>query len=451
MANDANFAKAFECPEGAHLNPKFRCTILSRHIRGYKFLKQASQRHLLKGFLGGTGAASPQDNVGKNLEKAYFLPKMHPWSSISWKGPKRKFNALKDAGKSFLPKLGPLYNFDNPDKRMILEAHKLDVYDKEDPAKIGRLAFYVRVAKKYLVDRITQVRGFAISKYPQPMLRDLNPQLVLPCSSSLKRCIEASYQVLKSTFWFGPTFFGLDTVDDQGRPVPTPPNRHVWANVTLSAFESYGRYPFDEYEDFRRFLITVSYFFCWYTMLDLAPMRELPYCSQTDRWFSAYAGLGVVKQWDWIKVEDYDTVPFRCARFSFCPDPCCLRTSVVQSTCDEDPRNPCRNFLHKKCLFESKNNQDFVSLARNLFNKSCRCNAAGFVYDAGHNRCMDKDECLADRGAATPAIDGRKNSVCDKYPDTICCPASKFGLGCWSSKLPDRMAIHTSSGAGKDG
>uniref|UniRef100_A0A915LA09 Peptidase M13 C-terminal domain-containing protein n=1 Tax=Romanomermis culicivorax TaxID=13658 RepID=A0A915LA09_ROMCU len=32
MANDANFAKAFKCPEGAPLNPKSRCTVFVRFI-----------------------------------------------------------------------------------------------------------------------------------------------------------------------------------------------------------------------------------------------------------------------------------------------------------------------------------------------------------------------------------------------------------------------------------
>lgn len=66
---------------------------------------------------------------------------------------------------------------------------------------------------------------------------------------------------------------------------------------------------------------------------------------------------------------------------------------MIQPDCDEDQLNPCKNLLHKKCLMKPEENDNFVQMVQNSFNKSCKCNTPGFRYESAINECFDNDEC----------------------------------------------------------
>lgn len=78
-------------------------------------------------------------------------------------------------------------------------------------------------------------------------------------------------------------------------------------------------------------------------------------------------------------IDTLDPVPFRCAKFSFCPNPCCFQSQLEEPTCELEKSNPCGNLPDKSCSVDGQLNEDFIALVQNEFNLSCRC-VKGFIY-----------------------------------------------------------------------
>lgn len=91
-----------------------------------------------------------------------------------------------------------------------------------------------------------------------------------------------------------------------------------------------------------------------------------------------------------------DPVPFRCAKFSFCPDPCCGRTRLdSDEDCLRGESNICSNagLRDATCFLDPKKNSNFGSIMINYFNLSCNCGVAGLKFSNEFGKCLDKDEC----------------------------------------------------------
>lgn len=66
---------------------------------------------------------------------------------------------------------------------------------------------------------------------------------------------------------------------------------------------------------------------------------------------------------------------------------------------------------------QPEENQNFVRLVQNEFNKSCKCNTPGYKYDPYFNTCFDIDECEIDNNLCSDP-----NSVCVNNVGRFSCP-----------------------------
>ena len=123
--------------------------------------------------------------------------------------------------------------------------------------------------------------------------------------------------------------------------------------------------------------------------------------------FRDYANNPVYPPTNETILEPIDTLDMRdfvCADESFCPDPCCSRTSDRNSFC---PHEVCkeRDFQRQRsseyptveeqrsCKMNNFFNQDFIGLIKNQWNLTCLCADSGLVFRFDTLRCVDLDEC----------------------------------------------------------
>lgn len=97
-------------------------------------------------------------------------------------------------------------------------------------------------------------------------------------------------------------------------------------------------------------------------------------------------------------VRATDDVPFLCAMYSFCPDPCCPRQHLGNATdCLDIQENPCFETNpagQRECIVKRPENRYFRDIILNRWNVTCHCPWTGFVWDSRYGMCVDIDECL---------------------------------------------------------
>ncbi|KAI0233054.1 hypothetical protein LSAT2_016658 [Lamellibrachia satsuma] len=171
-------------------------------------------------------------------------------------------------------------------------------------------------------------------------------------------------------------------------------------NDTLKAMVVYA--PFGHSRARFRYRTTASYYLCWYTMRQDPLLRRFG-GPCTDRGGSDY--------------RMFDGDDFGCARFSFCPDPCCGTyqwTGYVSSVtaCRTWPDNPCHGLGSGQCDI-LRENTNFEDLIRNRINISCPCKNArgsGFVYSRRFRECIDIDECYEGKHSC-PSSEACRNTI----------------------------------------
>ncbi|GFG30554.1 hypothetical protein Cfor_10837, partial [Coptotermes formosanus] len=138
---------------------------------------------------------------------------------------------------------------------------------------------------------------------------------------------------------------------------------------------------------------SASYYMCWYTMNEERSLAALGqpcdnFANCLDPQFGASNG----------DPRADDDTPFRCATYSFCPDPCCPRKHYGRlQECRHAEDNPCYAAApsrHRECEFNRSDNRDFVSIALNRWNVSCACQHEGYEWDSRFGMCIDVDECV---------------------------------------------------------
>lgn len=81
-----------------------------------------------------------------------------------------------------------------------------------------------------------------------------------------------------------------------------------------------------------------------------------------------------------------DSIPFRCALYSFCPDPCCSSRKIVkfsnQCSSPIEFGNPCRNLNNKTCSFNMTLNESFTSIIYNQWNVTCFCESKAYEWNS---------------------------------------------------------------------
>ncbi|PSN44345.1 hypothetical protein C0J52_11096 [Blattella germanica] len=87
-------------------------------------------------------------------------------------------------------------------------------------------------------------------------------------------------------------------------------------------------------------------------------------------------------------------IPYQCATYSFCPDPCCPRKHYFgMDECHNADSNPClaeAPHRHHMCSFNFTRNTDFVSIVLNRWNVSCSCKDPGYEWDSRFGMCVGK-------------------------------------------------------------
>ncbi|KRX77185.1 Nephronectin, partial [Trichinella sp. T6] len=264
--------------------------------------------------------------------------------------------------------------------------------------ELGRAAFYIRIFKIHGKDTRREVKPIPLSSFPDPPLMHVHPVLQDPCTTSFFACVATIAKAFDHSQFANPEMF---TEAHSSKS-------NYWQEVHQLDDSSYFP-PMADMDDYFVFGTSAMYFMCWMTMLQLPLLRHLPYCSYTDKWF-----IGFNKHfYSYIKpsvkvnstylIDFLDEEPFRCALFSFCPDPCCERRSVYQPSCDHDQLNYCTKQGLSGCHLDLNENTNFFDLIQNRLNSSCSCPEHGMRYDPNALMCVDVDEC------------GEGTAVCSKF------------------------------------
>ncbi|XP_050521320.1 fibrillin-2-like isoform X2 [Daktulosphaira vitifoliae] len=156
-----------------------------------------------------------------------------------------------------------------------------------------------------------------------------------------------------------------------------------------------------------RWRVTASYFMCWYTMqnISLLSMFNEP-CDD----------IGECYQSELLDFRSDNSIPYQCALYSFCPDPCCPVRRVVNPR-DCDIKNPCRFALNNKCTFHRHQNLELPSVIYNEWNVSCICDT-GYLWDSRYGMCIDVNECsdglqkCDDKSETCINLPGRYKCIC---------------------------------------
>ncbi|KRY65385.1 Epidermal growth factor-like protein 6, partial [Trichinella pseudospiralis] len=264
--------------------------------------------------------------------------------------------------------------------------------------ELGRAAFYIRIFKIHGKDTRREVKPVPLSSFPDPPLMHVHPVLQDPCTTSFFACVATIAKAFDHSQFANPEMFTKAHSSESKR----------WQEVDQLDDSSYFP-PMADMDDYFVFGTSAMYFMCWMTMLQLPLLRHLPYCSYTDKWFIGFNKHFYSYIYPNIKINStylidfLDEEPFRCALFSFCPDPCCERRSVHQSSCDHDPLNYCTKQGLSGCHLDLNENTNFFDLIQNRLNSSCICPEQGMRYDPNALMCVDVDEC------------GEGTAVCSKF------------------------------------
>ncbi|KRZ02519.1 Nephronectin [Trichinella zimbabwensis] len=264
--------------------------------------------------------------------------------------------------------------------------------------ELGRAAFYIRIFKIHGKDTRREVKPIPLSSFPDPPLMHVHPVLQDPCTTSFFACVATIAKAFDHSQFANPEMFTKAHSSVSER----------WQEVDQLDDSSYFP-PMADMDDYFVFGTSAMYFMCWMTMLQLPLLRHLPYCSYTDKWFIGfnkhfYSYIQPSAKVNSTYLIDFlDEEPFRCALFSFCPDPCCERRSVHQASCDHDPLNYCTKQGLSGCHLDLNENTNFFDLIQNRLNSSCSCPEHGMRYDPNALMCVDVDEC------------GEGTAVCSKF------------------------------------
>ncbi|KAE9550720.1 hypothetical protein FO519_006069 [Halicephalobus sp. NKZ332] len=259
-------------------------------------------------------------------------------------------------------------------------------------SKLGKLAFYMRLYRSWIITPNGK-KGF-IDRFPEPRV-PVNREIFKICGKLLKTCVDSLYSSIQERTQF---LFPKRNQEMKDFVLDEEQFRNLVAD-SMFAFD-----------------VSVSYLLCFFTNNRLEFMKHLPFCSygiekgQKKTWpsdtFRDFVNNPLYPLTnDFIQdpINTLDTRDFVCAEESFCPDPCCNRTSGREKLClheickEEDFRrqkSPGKSTLEiHSCKLNDVFNDDFIGLTRNQWNVSCSCSNSGFIFRFDILRCVDVDEC----------------------------------------------------------
>uniref|UniRef100_A0A5S6QV94 EGF-like domain-containing protein n=1 Tax=Trichuris muris TaxID=70415 RepID=A0A5S6QV94_TRIMR len=275
---------------------------------------------------------------------------------------------------------------------------------KQVMAYVGRVAFFVRQFRKHAKDTRNN-SSIPLDRFPMPPLERMHFMLEPHCRRSFFACVKVINAIVDLTFYGNPQVYAEKKTLTKWRKLSG-----MHQSILLK--------PFIDMDEYFKFGMTASYFMCWMTLLQLPLLKHLPYCNVKDRWFVGYtkefytytSGIfarNVTMDKKLFAVDYLDQEPFRCALYSFCPDPCCHRIHLIQPNCSQDDRNQCKKQGMTGCRLSLNDNENFNDLIKNRLNVSCKCWKPGERYDPSSLKCVDVDECAEMRYRCV-----KPNTVC---------------------------------------
>lgn len=279
--------------------------------------------------------------------------------------------------------------FQIPDEKWVAEA-------------VRDIAYYLRHYKFNEWDRRyyskkpkDELIGF-YNNFPVPSLRTLHWKVYENCKNNFFKCLVYLHNVIESS--------PMSREDDTAVIINEniiPMNESLLQNIdnechkSVSNAENSGL-PFDGPIEKFQWGTTASYYMCWYTML------ELPAMSMIGELCDNYAScLDPTFRHQNKDPRADDRVPFACATYSFCPDPCCPKRHIKDfMECYKNKENPCLienldgDSSEKACVVHRSENQNFRDIVTNRWNVSCHCNETGFKWVSEFGLCVDINECV---------------------------------------------------------
>ncbi|XP_044258930.1 uncharacterized protein LOC123007610 [Tribolium madens] len=265
-----------------------------------------------------------------------------------------------------------------------LRAHKFNEYDRryEPDAKLARREYY---------------RGF-----PRPPLRSLHWEVHKYCEQSLIECVDYLRKrvrkagmtrsddttvVIQEQQWGENNTQQIEIVDKECRKMKQVDD------IQANPFEG----PLERFQ----WRVTASYYMCWYTMKSEPTLSHLS--DKCDNFADCLdPEFGPNNRDD----RANDAIPYSCAFYSFCPDPCCpIKHLTRPENCWDTPENPCFEANppgQRECVVDRSRNTDFSDLILNRWNVSCKCREKGLEWSSFYGICVDIDECATGAHACNP-------------------------------------------------
>ncbi|XP_031342343.1 uncharacterized protein LOC116170241 [Photinus pyralis] len=261
------------------------------------------------------------------------------------------------------------------------------------------IAYYLRAHKFNEYDRRYEAnpnlapRDY-FKEFPRPPLRTLHWEVHKFCEPSFLSCVEYLNRQIRHA--------GLKRLDDTAVVIQEQGWNYGEHSAQISAVEKDCRKmlkiddaradPFQGPIERYQWRTTASYYMCWYTMNgvpDLIRINEE--CDNFANCLEPNFGEHNNDQ----RANDY--LPYSCALYSFCPDPCCpLKHLNNFEMCWDNQENPC--FLYnsagqRQCSLNRSQNVDFGDIVLNRWNVTCQCSHSGYEWNSKYGMCVDIDEC----------------------------------------------------------
>lgn len=265
---------------------------------------------------------------------------------------------------------------------------------------LKEIAYYLRAHKFNDYDRryetdATKAHREYFAAFPRPPLRSLHWEVHRFCEPDFLSCVEYLRKRIRNT--------GLKRSDDTAVVIVEQHWNLQFHSQQVNTTEEECRKmlkaddrlanPFEGPIERFQWRVTASYYMCWYTMTEVPHLRHLN--EACDNFASCLDSTYGARNRDPRADDDSD---FKCALYSFCPDPCCpiKHLSHVES-CWDTPENPCYHINavgRRQCSLNRTENTLFNDIVLNHWNITCVCAQEGYRWSSRYGLCVDIDECV---------------------------------------------------------
>ncbi|XP_073961333.1 uncharacterized protein [Choristoneura fumiferana] len=280
------------------------------------------------------------------------------------------------------------------------ESFLQDYPGKQLSTAIQDVANYLRNVKFNGDQRKTNLKG---NEYTSDSSKHLHFEVQENCNSDFNKCVTYLQFVIASAPASEARMMVLSQLDTM-RYEPLMTENNVPYDGTLEKLK------WDK---------TASYYMCWYTMRGTPALSMLGESCDPLAMFYSTRNIHQDPRSD-------DKKPFACAKYSFCPDPCCPLLHVrTMRECYDNADNPCyfenrSNERKRVCKLKRKDNQNLKGIIKNHWNVSCNCQEKGFIWKSIYGMCVDINECIT--GSHTC---NNKSETCLNLPGTFKCACKR--------------------------